>query len=309
MKKLLSILILCLGCIGILGAQNVWKLINSNTPLLGAASNGDLFAMADYSGLLRSQDEGETWEQVNSNSMHQCIAFSPQGRIFVFPTNYMYLQYSDDGGDTWHETTIMSTCATYNVAGICAPSNDIVVVWSSGGEIYWTMDGGETWGYSSLASWTGDPWVNDLIVNEAGDVYIGLSSGGDYAGGIFHSTLNDGLANWTSVAFWGISVSHMEFDPNGNVVACRSADGSIGFQHTPGFYLFDGTSLAIGDGGVVFTPHFMGLQAVLSYSTDHGEHFTEIGEHVPLVDIAPCGEPRLFRGADNHLYFDGGGEY
>ena len=54
----------------------------------------------------------------------------------------------------------------------------------------------------------------------------------------------------------------------------------------------------------------MGLQAVLSYSTDHGEHFTEIGEHLPLVDIAPGGEnPHLFKGYDNHLYFDGGGEY
>ncbi|KWW25042.1 MAG: hypothetical protein F082_1254, partial [bacterium F082] len=85
-----------------------------------------------------------------------------------------------------------------------------------------------------------------------------------------------------------------------------------GFQHIPGFYLFDGTSLAIGDGGVVYTPHFTSHSAILSYSFsyDHGEHFTEIGEEIPLVDIAPGGEnARLFKGADNHLYFDGGGEY
>ena len=61
MKKLVSIIILCLGCLGILEAQNVWKPISSNSPILGAASNGDLYAMGGYSGLLRSQDEGETW--------------------------------------------------------------------------------------------------------------------------------------------------------------------------------------------------------------------------------------------------------
>ncbi|MBR5061273.1 MAG: leucine-rich repeat domain-containing protein, partial [Prevotella sp.] len=44
--------------------------------------------------------------------------------------------------------------------------------------------------------------------------------------------------------------------------------------------------------------------------TDHGEHFTEIGEHLPLVDIAPGGDAYfLIKGHDNHLYFDGGGEY
>ena len=103
----------------------------------------------------------------------------------------------------------------------------------------------------------------------------------------------------------------MAFDPEGNVVACGwRTEGSVDFQHTPGFYVFGGTSLAIGDGGIVYTPHFIGLQAILSYSTDHGEHFTEIGEHLPLVDIAPGGDnAHLFKGTDNHLYFDGGGEY
>jgi len=309
MKKLALTLAICLGCFGILEAQNVWKSINCDTPFLGAASNGDLFAMAGYSGLLRSQDEGETWTQVNGNYMHQCIAFSPQGRIFVFPSSYTYLQYSDDGGDTWHETAIMSSCALYDVAGLCAPSNDIVVVWSTNGETYWTIDGGTTWSFAGLEL-DEEAQISDMIVNAEGDVYVSTWSYSDGDAGIFHSTLSD-MQNWELVAAEGINIKDMAFDPEGNVVACGwSTEGSIGFQHTPGFYLFDGTSLAIGDGGIVYTPHFMGLQAVLSYSTDHGEHFTGIGEHIPLVDIAPGGEnARLSKGADNHLYFDGGGEY
>ena len=64
MKKLVTIVILCLGCLGCPMAQNVWEPINSNNPSLGAAANGDLYAMGGYSGLLCSQDEGKTWQVV-----------------------------------------------------------------------------------------------------------------------------------------------------------------------------------------------------------------------------------------------------
>ena len=311
MKRLVFALVICLGCFGFLEAQdNIWKLLNCDTPFLGAASNGDLFATDEYGCLLRSQDEGGTWTQVNDNHMHQCIAFSPEGRIFVFPTSNMCLQFSDDGGDTWQATTTMASCAMYDVGGLCAPSNDIVVVWATNGETYWTTDGGETWDYANLEADDGSEF-SDMIVNAEGDVYVSTWSYSDGDTGIFHSTLSD-IENWEIVAAEELNIRDMAFDPEGNVVACGyHIDGSsIGFQHTPGFYLFDGTTLAISDGGIVYRPHFVGNQAVLSYSTDHGEHFTEIGEHLPLVDIAPGGEnPHLFKGYDNHLYFDGGGEY
>ena len=64
MKKLVTIVILCLGCLGCPMAQNVWEPINSNNPSLGAAANGDLYAMGGYSGLLCSQDKGKTWQVV-----------------------------------------------------------------------------------------------------------------------------------------------------------------------------------------------------------------------------------------------------
>jgi len=311
MKKLVSILILCLGCFGFLEAQdNIWRLLNCDTPFLGAASNGDLFAMDENGGLLRSQDEGETWTQVNDNHMYQCIAFSPEGRIFVFPSSNMCLQFSDDGGDTWQATTTMASCAMYDVGGLCAPSNDIVVVWATNGETYWTTDGGETWNFAILEADDGSE-LSDMIVNAEGDVYVSVWSYSDGDTGIFHSTLSD-MGNWEIVAGEELNIRDMAFDPEGNVVACGyHIDGSsIGYQHTPGFYLFDGTTLAISDGGIVYRPHFDGNQAVLSYSTDHGEHFTDLGEHLPLVDIAPGGDAYfLIKGYDNHLYFNGGGEY
>ena len=318
MKKLVSIIILCFGCIGILGAQNnIWKPING-TGIIGAAPDGSIFAYGENGTLARSQDEGETWQIVLGQETgfighinSSCFAVSPEGRICVFNDNQQTVVYSDDGGDTWQQTPSISSCAMPDKAGLCVPTNDIMVVWAENGEISYTLDGGVTWEGWILDFLENSESVSDLLVNENGDVYVSVDYYIMNIVGIYHSTLS-GIQNWELVAFEGISIKDMAFDLEGNVVACGyNADGSsVGFQHIPGFYLFDGTSLAISDEGVVYTPHFMGLQAVLSYSTDHGEHFTEIGEHLPLVDIAPGGEnPHLFKGHDNHLYFDGGGEY
>ncbi|MBO6024382.1 MAG: T9SS type A sorting domain-containing protein, partial [Bacteroidales bacterium] len=277
-----------------------------------------LYAMGGYSGLLRSQDEGETWQVVlgyetgfSGYFNQHCFAVSPEGRICVFNDNQQTVAYSDDGGDTWQQTPSISSCAMPDKTGLCVPTNDVIVVWAENGEISYTLDEGETWDGWILDFLENSESVSDLLVNENGDVYVSVAYYIMNIVGIYHSTLSD-IQNWELVAFEGISIKDMAFDPEGNVVACGyNADGSsVGFQHIPGFFLFDGTSLAISDEGIVYTPHFMGLQAVLSYSTDHGEHFTELGEHLPLVDIAPGGEnARLFKGADNHLYFDGGGEY
>ena len=318
MKRLVLTLAICLGCLGILEAQNIWKPING-TGLLGVGPDGSIFAYGENGTLARSQDEGETWQIVLGQETgfighinSSCFAVSPEGRICVFNDNQQTVVFSDDNGDTWQQTTTISSCAMPDKAGLCVPTNNLLVVWAKEGEINYSLDGGETWDgwIPDFMNTDNGPAISDFLVNENGDLYLGLMSfGGDC--GISHSTLSD-IQSWELVAAEGINIKDMAFDLEGNVVACGyNVDGSsVGFQHIPGFYLFDGTSLAISDDGIVFTPHFMGLQAVLSYSTDHGEHFTEIGEHLPLVDIAPGGEnPRLFKGYDNHLYFDGGGEY
>ena len=298
-------------------AQNIWKPING-TGLLGVGSDGSIYAYGEYGTLSRSQDEGETWQIVlgqetgfTGHINSSCFAVSPEGRICVFNDNLQTVVYSDDNGDTWQQTTVLSLCGMPTKAGICAPTNDIMVVWAANGEISYTLDGGETWDGWILGFLENSESVSDLLVNDNGDVYVSVAYYLMNIVGIYHSTLSD-IQNWELVAAEGISIKDMAFDPEGNVVACGyNVDGSsIGFQQIPGFFLFDGTSLAISDEGIVYTPHFMGLQAVLAYSTDHGEHFTEIGEHLPLVDIAPGGDnPHLFKGYDNHLYFDGGGEY
>ena len=46
--------------------------------------------------------------------------------------------------------------------------------------------------------------------------------------------------------------------------------------------------------------------AVLAYSFDHGETFTELGEELELSAPIPGGEDGfLYKGYDNYLYFEG----
>ena len=161
MKKLVSIIILCLGCLGILEAQNIWKPING-TAILGAGPDGSIFAYGEYGTLSRSQDDGETWQIVlgqetgfTGHINSSCFAVSPEGRICVFNDNQQTVVYSDDGGDTWQQTTTISSCAMPDKAGLCVPTNDIMVVWAENGEISYTLDGGVTW----------EGWILDFLEN------------------------------------------------------------------------------------------------------------------------------------------------
>ena len=318
MKKLVSILILCLACLGGLKAQNYWEFIDHSSTLLGVAPDGSIFFHQGNSGIARmtyvngacpiviGPQTGFTY-YFNPN----CFCVSPEGRIFLFNNGLNAVMYSDDNGDTWAQMPVVSSCAMTNVRNLYATSNDTVVGWATNGEIFWTTDAGETWGYSILSFLENSESVKDLIVNENGDVYVSVAYYIMYNVGIYHSTLSD-MQNWELVAFEGVDIEDMAFDPEGNVVACGyNGDGSsVGFQHIPGFYLFDGTSLAVSNSGVVYRPDFAGHSAVLSYSLDHGETFVSVGEDIPLVDIAPGdGSGYLFKGYDNYLYFVSGTEY
>ena len=319
MKKLVSIIILCLACLGNLKAQNYWEFIDHSSTLLGVAPDGSLFFHQGNSGIARMQipngacpivigpQTGFTY-YFNPN----CFCVSPEGRIFLFNNGLNAVMYSDDNGDTWQQMPEVSSCAMTEVADLYAPSNETVVGWSSDGEIFWTTDNGATWNGAIPTFMTADntPTIGDLLVNENGNVYLGIRTS-DASIGIWQSTLSD-MQNWQPVAGLGdCNISDMEFDPEGNVVACGwRLEGSIGFKHTLGFYLFDGTSLAVSNSGVVYTPSFAGHSAVLSYSLDHGETFVNVGEDIPLVDIAPGdGSGYLFKGYDNYLYFVSETEY
>ncbi len=322
MKKLVSILILCFGCLGIMVAQdNIWKPVNTFGPLLGAGPDGSLFAHHGYSGLARSQDEGATWQIVAGYESgyfggyinQSCFAVSSEGRVFVFDNSLNAVVYSDDGGDTWQQMSQVSSCAMTDVKDLYATSNETVVGWASNGEIFWTTDGGATWGYTIL-DLDENREVSDLIVKANGDVYVGVWSYGGEGSGIFHSTLSD-MENWTLAAFEGAAVQDMALHPDGSIVAGTFEGAIIGFQHEPGFYLIDAMEdkIAISDNGITYcleyyiTPEECTL--VLAYSEDYGEHLYDIGESFEIAFNGGDLDGNLYKGYDNYLYLFVNGQY
>jgi hypothetical protein len=311
MKKILLILAICLCLLTSLAAQNIWKPLNCNSCFLGADSEGNLFAMAGYSGLIRSQDEGETWTQVNDYYMQMFMAFSPNGRLFIFPSDHDFIFYSDDHGDTWQQTASHSML-NYYMSGAYAVNNDTLLLWGEN-HLHYTLDAGATW-HDADMSFIGDEYhkIGDVIANETGDVYISKWYYSGVDSGIFHSTLSD-MQNWELAAFDGAAIHQMEFDPDGNIVAGALWGSLGGFQQEPGFYLIDGQTIAVSDNGVVYhlRYNYTDCTAVLNYSTDHGEHFFDVGEELPTDNPAPGGGSgaRIYKGHDNHLYFHGNGQY
>ena len=313
MKKILSIIIVCFGLFGMLTAQNVWKPMNCHSYFLGADSEGNLFAMGGYSGLLRSQDEGETWTSVLGYYMRNVMAFSPNGRIFAFPSDHDFVCYSDDHGDTWQET---ANHPNYYMSDAYAVNNDTLLFWSED-HLCYTLDAGDTWNTVDASLLIlGDEYhsIGDVIANEAGDVYVSKWYYSGEASGIFHSTLDD-MQNWELAAFDGAVVLHMEFDPEGNVVASSYWGGIAGPQHEPGFYLLNGNQFAVADNGVIYdlrgVSNDVDLYVQLRYSGDHGVTFCEYGEALPIQQVAPGGQDDgyLWKGNDGHLYFLGNNVY
>ena len=315
----------------IVAQDDFWKLFNlpsnfypffDSIPALAAvAQNGDLFAYGEE-GMYRSQDEGETWENV--------LYFEPflfqypdvstiigqEGRIFVAPMNDEFIYYSDNGGDTWLEFSSFYLYHDENI-GLCSPSNDILLYWndymsgtyySDDNYLYYTLDNGNTWDGANMSFITGNVGISDVIANETGDVYVSVYSDIPQPAstplGVYHSTLSD-MGYWELVAFEGIGVKDMEFDPEGNVLCAVDFGGSFsGYEHVPGFYAYSAPNVCVSDNGIIYklVIDVENYRTILAYSLDHGEHFYNTGQTFFLY-VPYYVKPGLIKGRDNHLYF------
>ena len=179
-------------------------------------------------------------------------------------------------------------------------------------ELYWTTDGGETWRQSTLPFYDAETFpLGDIIADEAGNVYVSTSGGiypkDDETYGIFQSNLAL-LGDASITNDWELKtrvlggVKQMEFCADGSLIAATF--NVVGYQD--GVHLLAANQFAVSDNGIVYVARVLevnGENAILAYSLDFGEHFTDIGE------ILPYSEPNLeeadgfFKGHDNYLYF------
>ena len=331
MKRLI-ILILCLGLFAPLAAQNIWKPINVNMygGFMVATSDGSILAGADVYGgtdifrIYRTQDDGATWQLILSFSDIQGVrngfTITDEGRIYFIGEEWRQhgggrgifrLFYSDDNGDTWLEKEEPVDVFGGEIGGFCAPTNDLLLIWTPDGTITWTVDGGETWdavwAFNNLIY---DLEISDMIVNASGDIYTSIYHPFlTYGVGIYHSSLSN--MSPELVAFEGIAVQNLEFDPEGNVVA----GGGGEFQQQPGFYLVPDKRFVIADNGIIYDLHDVGENnnhyTVLRYSGNHGETFYEYGEALKIYTPYPGdeGDGYIWLGRDGHLYFYGDNDY
>ncbi len=307
MKKIFAFLILFHSCISILEAQNIWEPLNLPGSLRAVNKQGDMFCI-QYThprNLLRSQDNGETWETVFTGNIGNCI-HGDKGRLFLI--NDRIVNYSDDNGDTWQQTSPINEGTGYNHFSsmrMCSPANDTLVGWESP-YLIWTFDGGITWDSTHIAFMEDDQVISSLLVKENGDVYASIWRHIGPNIGVYHTTLSD-MRNWELVAFEGLGIKDMDFDPEGNLLCGVDFDGTFsGFEHVPGYYAFWASKIDVSDNGILYKPSISNANtAVLAYSFDHGEHFYNTFEELPVSELLPT---NLAIG-NNHLYFVGDGQF
>ena len=300
MKKLSFIILLCLGLLAPLTAQNVWKTIGMEGEFLGVSADGSIFSNWGYSGLHRSQDEGATWELNYDlsyvNSKHFII--NDNDRIFIFNMNNHRLYYSDDNGDTWQEQA--SGISTNWVEGMYSVSNDTIFM-ANHDKFFWTFDGGESWNETTI-DFVGDAMFGSILADHAGNVYVSTYRSWTYPdpgeAGIYTANLDD-MTNWTMKA---PGTRDMAFDSQGNILA--SNRGSAYYEN--GVYYVNADRFAVTDDDVIFAMKRLdNYSESLFYSTDHGETYTQYGESIPQSHGAPDPDLGLFKGRDNHLYCHG----
>ena len=300
MKKLSFIILLCLGLLTPLTAQNVWKTIGMEGEFLGVSADGSIFSNWGYSGLHRSQDEGATWELNYDlsyvNSKHFII--NDNDRIFIFNMNNHRLYYSDDNGDTWQEQA--SGISTNWVEGMYSVSNDTIFM-ANHDKFFWTLDGGESWNETPI-DFIDEALFGSILADHAGNVYVSTYRSWTYPdpgeAGIYTANLDD-MTNWTLKA---PGTRDMAFDSQGNILA--SNRGSAYYEN--GVYYVNADRFAVTDDDVIFAMRRVDWDnEALFYTIDYGQTYTRCSEDIPSTTTAPDPDLGLFKGCDNHLYCRG----
>jgi photosystem II stability/assembly factor-like uncharacterized protein len=255
------------------------------------SNHNTVFVCSWGNGVLRSTDAGDTWEPVNSGIHGQ------YAEIIVVDTisGYLYLGMLFDGiyrstnnGDSWEKIS-------YNITqGSCGPlalnyrSPDSIYVISGNG-VYFSADGTETWGFSSIDPPISYGSVSTIVLDpeEPDNIYAGYGASwaGDQ-GGTARST--DGGSTWSysnsglpfEVIPYTIGISRIENRPTWLFMATNR-----------GVYLSDnlGDDWSLVQGGLpgqFYCPTILAAtyNETLFKTTDRGTNWNEIS--LPTINSA-----------------------
>lgn len=160
------------------------------TTTISMNSVGDIFAGTFGNGIVRSTDDGATWDVMNvglpANSQISALAISPGDTVYTAAYNRGAYR-STDNGESWELIGFSDTVITY----LAINSGGAIFTGTSGGGIFRSTNNGENWVHISSELVGEALFISAITIDQNGDVFAGT------AGGIFHST--DNGENWVEI--------------------------------------------------------------------------------------------------------------
>jgi len=298
-------------------AQDFWELIPFPDSLgisdVTFNSLGDIYLTTctdDDSideGVLRSSDQGQTWEVLYNNSYFQVgpIAVNDSGHIYIGTHGHYGFRVSYDNGNTWSLIQHPALDALTTIKGI---STDTVLVGAgnkSGGVLLMrTPDRGITWDTLFWNINHTSETISDIAIAPDGTIYIGLMCFMEDMGGVYKST--DNGITWEYVGFLNHQVRNVEVNAEGDLYV--GVFGSF-TDFYGGIYVIRNGSATIDT--CLYGPSINGLvvnsagylYASIAWTTgifiskDGGETFEKESSGLP---IGPMG--RLYIDKDEYIY-------
>ncbi|MCK5765532.1 MAG: T9SS type A sorting domain-containing protein [Bacteroidales bacterium] len=183
----------------------------------------DIWFAADYSQLLHSQDNGDTWDWDFKSSMWKSVEWSDADNGWVIAGTYAgndgYCFRTTDGGDSWFRDVDAPGGAQVQFIN---PNTGWMLGEGTSPSIWRTTDGGNSWDQSYIG---GGEWIGDIF-------FVNENKGWAYGSNGTLKVTQDGGISWTSQAIGTSNYVAVVFFVDENVGwAAGGYGGGNGFIH------------------------------------------------------------------------------